>query len=268
MGMKILALAKHVPESTAAIKIKADRSGIETAGIKFVMNPFCEFAVEEALRIRERHTAAAAEISVLTLGGAAAADVIRTAYAMGVDNGIHLCDDAFSGVDELMTARIIAAAVRSRNFDLILAGKHAIDYDSGQLGPALAECLGWPHVGAVTSIEWAGDFKSLTARRRIEGAEEVVEVRLPCLLTCEKGLNEARYPSLPGLMKAKKKPIETLDALALGLNKSEISTDACATRTGEFSPPPPRPPGRMLTGEPADVARELVRILREEERLI
>lgn len=265
MGMKILVLVKLVPDSATAIKVKADGSGIETAGVKFVMNPFCEFAVEEALRIKERNAALGAEVTALTLGPAAAADAIRTAYAMGVDQGIHLCDDAFNGLDELAAAKVIAAAIKSRGFELVLAGKHAIDYDSGQLGPALAEYLGWPHVGAVTAIEWAADFKSLTARRRIEGAEEVVNVKLPALITAEKGLNDARYPSLPGLMKAKKRPIETLNAAALGLAASDL---APATKMGQFSPPPPRPPGRMLSGTPEDMARELVRILREEEKAI
>ncbi len=263
--MKILALAKHVPESTTNIKVKADGSGIETVGVKFVMNPFCEFAVEEALRIREKNAAAGIEVTVLTLGPAAAADVVRTAYAMGADQGVHLCDDAFTSIDEIAAARTIAAAIKSRGFDLIIAGKHAIDYDSGQVGPALAECLGWPHVGAVVAIEWAADMKSMTVRRRIEGAEEVVNIKLPCLLTCEKGLNEARYPSLPGLMKAKKKPIETLNLAAVGVAQADI---ASATKMGEFAPPPPRPPGRMLKGSPEEMAKELARILREEEKLI
>ncbi|MFO0972250.1 MAG: electron transfer flavoprotein subunit beta/FixA family protein [Phycisphaerae bacterium] len=266
MGMKILALVKHVPESTAAIKVKADGSGIESTGLKMVMNPFCEFAIEEALRIKERHAALGAEITVLTLGPAAAAEVIRTAYAMGADQGVHLCDDALAGADELMCAKAIAAAVKPRGFDLILAGKLAIDYDSGQVGPALAEWLDWPHVGAVQAIEWAGDFKSITVRRRIEGAEEVVEVQLPCLITCEKGLNEARYPSLPGLMKAKKRPIETLNLAALGLSAADVN--APATKMAEFAPPPPRPPGRKLAGSPEEMAKELARILREEEKLI
>lgn len=268
MAMKVLALAKFVPESTATIKVRADGSGIETAGVKFVMNPFCEFAVEEALRIREKNPSAGVEVTALTLGPAAAAEAIRTAYAMGADHGIHITDDGLDGVDELTTARIIAGAIKSRGFDLVLAGKHAIDYDSGQLGPALAEYLGWPHVGAVVAIEWAGDLKSATVRRRIEGAEEVVEIKLPCLLTAEKGLNEARYPSLPGLMKAKKRPIETLNLAACGLSKSDVSPEACTTRMTQFSPPPPRPPGRMLSGTPEEMAVELVRILREEEKLI
>lgn len=266
--MKLLTLVKYVPESTTNIKVKADGSGIETTGVKFVMNPFCEFAVEAALQFKEKNAGAAAEITALTVGPAASVEVLRTAFAMGVDHAVHLADDAFVGLDELSLARVVAAAIKDSNFDLILAGKHAIDYDSGQFGPALAEALGWPHVGAVTQIDWASDFKSATVRRRIEGAEEVVEVRLPALLTVEKGLCEPRYPSLPGLMKAKKRPVDTKNAAALGLSAGDVSRETAATRMGELAPPPPRPPGRMLSGEPADMAKELVRILRDEEKII
>jgi electron transfer flavoprotein beta subunit len=266
--MKILTLVKCVPESTTAIKVKPDGSGIETAGVKFVMNPFCEFAVEASLQFKEKNAGASAEITALTVGPAAHADVLRTAFAMGVDHAIHVCDDALNGIDELATARVIAAAIKDGGFEVIIAGKHAIDYDSGQVGPALAESLGWPHVGAVIAIEWAADFKSCTVRRRIEGAEEVVTVKLPALLTVDKGLCEPRYPSLPGLMKAKKRPIDTKDLAALGLSPADFSKEAVGTWMGEFSPPPPRPPGRKLTGEPADMAKELVRILREEVKAI
>lgn len=266
--MKILTLVKCVPESTTNIRVKGDGSGIETAGVKFVMNPFCEFAVEAALQIREKNAAAKAEITALTLGPAAHADVLRTAYAMGVDHAVHLCDDAFGGADEIATARIIAAAVKDAGYELIVAGKHAIDYDSGQVGPALAECLGWPHAGAVIGIEWAADYKSATVRRRIEGAEEVVEVKLPALLTIDKGLVEPRYPSLPGLMKAKKRPIETRDAASLGLSAGDLSKESMGTWMGEFAPPPPRPPGRKLSGAPEEMAKELARILRDEVKAI
>jgi len=266
--MKVLALAKYVPESTSNIRTKADGSGIETAGIKNVMNPFCEFAVEAALQFKEKCPGAVAEITVLTVGPAAAVDVIRTAYAMGVDHGLHLCDDAFNGIDEIATARVIAAAVKDGGFEVIFGGKHAIDYDSGQVGPALAEALNIPHVGAVTAIEWSGDFKSATVRRRIEGAEEVVQVRLPALFTAEKGLCEPRYPSLPGLMKAKKRPVDTKNAAALGLSAADFSREKLGTWMGEFAPPPPRAAGRKLTGEPAEMAKELVRILHQEEKVI
>ena len=266
--MKVLALVKHVPDSTTTIKVKEDGSGIETTGVKFVMNPFCEFGVEAALRLREKNPGANAEVTALTLGPSDSVNVLRTAYAMGVDKVIHLCDDLFANLDELTAARVIATAIKDMEFDVILAGKLAIDYDSGQAGPALAECLGWPHVGAVVNIEWGGDFKSATVRRRIEGAEEVVEVRFPCLLTCDKGLGEPRYPSLPGLMKAKKKPVDVKDTATLGFSAADLSREASATWMGEFAPPPPRPPGRMLKGEPEEAAKELVKLLRDEEKMI
>src|SRR5690606_36000305 len=110
---------------------------------------------------------------------AAAVEVLRTAFAMGVENGVHLLDPAFAGLDDLGVARVLAAAIKDQNYDIIFAGKHAIDYDRGQVGPALAELLNMPHVGAVTGIEWAADYKSSTVRRRIEVAEEVVQVQLP-----------------------------------------------------------------------------------------
>jgi len=266
--MKLLALIKHVPESTAKIKVKEDGGDIETAGVKFILNPFCEFAVEAALQFREKNAAAAAEITAMTLGPAKAVDALRTAYAMGVDQAVHLCDDLFTGLDDLAVARVLAAAIKDRGFDIVFTGKYAIDYDRGQVGPALAECLCWPHVGTVTDIEWGGDFKSATARRRIEGAEEVVEVQFPALFAIDKGYVEPRYPSLPGLMKAKKKPIETLDAATLGFGADDLGTGAMATRMTDYAPPPPRPPGRKIEGEPEAAVKELVRILHEEEKVI
>jgi electron transfer flavoprotein beta subunit len=266
--MKILTLVKNVPDSTAAIKVKDDGTGIETAGVKFVMNAFCEFAVEAALQLKEKNPAASAEITALTVGTADDVSVLRTAYAMGIDHATLLSDDLFKDLDDLTTARVVAAAIKDAGFDLILAGKLAIDYDNGHVGPALAEHLGWPHVGTVAAIDWADDFSSATVRRRIEGAEEVVQVTLPCLLTIEKGLCEPRYPSLPGLMKAKKKPIDTKDAAALGLGASDLSREAVGTWVADFAPPPPRPEGRRLEGEPEQTAKELVRILRNEEKII
>ncbi len=264
--MKVLVLVKHVPDSTANIKVKDDGSGIETKGVKYVMNPFCEFAVEAALQLKEKNPGANAEITALTLGPATTVDVLRTAYAMGVDKATHLCDDLFVDLDEMTTAKVIAAAIKDEGYDVILGGKQAIDYDSGQLGPALAELLGIPHVGTVVNIEWGGDFKSAVVRRRVEGAEEVVEVQFPAILLAEKGLCEPRYPSLPGLMKAKKKPVDVKDAAALGFSAGDLARDATPTRMGEFAPPPPRPPGRMLEGEPEEQVKELVKILRNEEK--
>jgi len=266
--MKVLSLIKFVPESTAKIKVLPDGSDIDAKGVKFVMDPFCEFAVEAALQFREKNAGANAEITALTLGPDQAGDVLRTAYAMGVDKAVHLNDPAFAGIDDLMVARVIAAAIKDEGFDVIFAGKYAIDYDRGQVGAALAECLGIPHVGTVTDIEWAGDFTSATAKRRIEGAEEIVEVQLPALFTIEKGYVEARYPSLPGLMKAKKKPIDAKRAADLGFSADDLGAANAGTQMYGFAPPPPRPPGRKIEGEPEQQVAEMVRILREEEKII
>lgn len=266
--MKLLALVKHAPDSTSNITVKADGSGIETAGIKFVMNPFCEFAVEAALQFREKNAAAAAEVTAMTLGPADSVASLRTAYAMGVDSVVHLCDDAFETLDDLMVARVLAAAIKDGGYDIIFCGKSAIDYDCGQVGPALAECLGLPHVGTVTNIEWGDGLKSATARRRIEGAEEVVEVQLPAIFAIDKGYVEPRYPSLPGLMKAKKKPVEVKDAASLGFVAEQLAASAMGTTMAQFAPPPPRPDGRKIEGDAAEAAKELVRILRDEEKII
>jgi len=266
MGMRILTLVKQVPDSTAVIKVLPDRSGIETAGLKLILNPFDEFAVELALRLRESRQDVE-DIAVLAVGPEKVVEAIRTALAMGADRGIHIQDPSLESHNEVLLAEVMAAAVRrcSPPFDLILTGKQAIDMDSGELGPAVAEFLGWPHVGAVTGFELAGDGKSFTARRRIEAAEEVVECPLPALLTIEKGLVEPRYPSLPNLMKAKRKPVEALAAADLpGFAGRQRGATALAGMSG----PPPRPACKFLDGEPPEMARELVRLLRQEAKVI
>jgi len=264
--MKVLVVVRQVPDSTTAIKIRPDGRDIERTGVKMVVNPFDEFAIELAVQLREKR-ADVTGITALIVGPAAAGEALRTALAVGADDGVHLQDPAFDTLDELQLAALIAAVVRDGGYDLILLGKQEIDLDSGQLGPALAECLDWPHVGATVKAEFAADGRSLTAHRRIEGAEEVIEVRLPAVLTIDKGLCEMRYPSLPNLMKAKKKPVRTLGA-------ADVSGLAAATsalggiRMQDLRPPPERPPGKIIPGEPEQAARELVRLLREEAKVI
>jgi electron transfer flavoprotein beta subunit len=253
-----------VPDSTTAIKIRADGQDIDRTGVKMVVNPFDEFAIEQAVQLREKRKDVEAA-TALIVGPAQAAEALRTALAVGCDDGIHLQDPAFDALDELQLAALIAAVVKDRGYGLILIGKQEIDLDSGQLGPALAELLDLPHVGATVKLEVADDGKSFTARRRIEGAEEVVQVPLPALLTCDKGLCEMRYPSLPNLMKAKKKPVQVLKAADVpGFATSAVG----GTQLHTFQPPPERPPGKLIPGEPEEAARELVRLLREEAKAI
>jgi electron transfer flavoprotein beta subunit len=264
--MKVLVVVRQVPDSTTTIRIRPDAQDIERAGVKMVVNPFDEFAIEQAVQLREKRKDVTAA-TALIVGPAAAAEALRTALAVGADDGIHLQDEAFDKLDELQAAALIAAVSKSGGYDLILIGKQEIDLDSGQLGPALAELLDVPHIGATVKLEIADDGKSFTARRRIEGAEEVVQVPLPAVLTCDKGLCEMRYPSLPNLMKAKKKPVKTLKASDVP-GFAEVTAALGGTRLHTFQPPPERPPGKLIPGEPEQAAKELVRLLREEAKVI
>ena len=264
--MKILVVLKQVPDSTTNIKIRPDGGDIERAGVKMVVNPFDEFAIEQAVRLKEKRSDVES-VTALIVGPAQASEAMRTALAVGADQGIHLQDEAFDRLDELQFAALIAAAVKNGGYDLIITGKQEIDLDSGQLGPALAELLDIPHVGAATKLEVAEDGKSFVANRRIEGAEEVVEVPLPALLTADKGLCEMRYPSLPNLMKAKRKPVQALKAADVA-GLADATAGVGGMTLNRFEPPPERPPGKVLDGEPEEAAKELVRLLREEAKAL
>lgn len=264
--MKILVLVRQVPDSTTNIRIRPDGEDIERAGVKMVLNPFSEFAIELAVQLREKRSDVS-QITVLTVGPATALDALRTALAIGADDGIHLQDPVFDRLDELQTAALMAHTVRDKGYDLIIRGKQEIDLDSGQVGPALAELLDLPHVGAITRFELAADGRSFVASRRVEGAEEVVEVQLPALVTVDKGLVECRYPSLPNLMKAKKKPVVTLSATDFG-DLAAIVGDIGGTEMHRLEPPPQRPPGKILKGDTAETVRQLVRLLRDEAKVI
>jgi len=264
--MKILVVVRQVPDSTTPIKIRPDGQDIDRAGVKMVVNPFDEFALEQAVQYREKRKDVAS-VTALIVGPAAAGEALRTALAVGADDGLHLDDEAFGQLDELQTAALLAAVARGGGYDRILIGKQEIDLDSGQLGPALAELLDVPHVGAVVKLELAEDGRALVARRRIEGAEEIVQVPLPALLTVDKGLCEMRYPSLPNLMKAKKKPVKVMKVADVP-GFAEATGALGGTRMHAFQPPPERPPGKLIAGEPEQAAKELVRLLREEAKVL
>ena len=263
--MRILTVVKQVPDSNVTVKVTADGKGIETAGLKQVLDPFDEFSVELAVQLKEKRKDVS-EVVALIVGPDKAAEALRVALAMGADRGIHVSDPALETKDELFHAAVVAAAIakEAEPFDLVVTGKYNIDLDAGAVGPALAEYLGWPHVGATTGLEIADDGGSFVARRRIEGAEEVLEGKLPVVLTIEKGMVEPRYPSLPNLMKAKKKPVAALCAADLGLDPA----GQAGVEFVSLSPPPPRPPCKMVEGEPEEMAKELVRLLREEAKVV
>ncbi len=261
--MRLLVVAMQVPDSRAAVRVLEDGSGIDPAGMKFVCSPFDEFAVEQAVQIRERDWDVE-EIVVLTAGDASASGVLRTALAMGADRGVHLLGDSLPLHDEIAMARLLAATVKHAGLepDLVLCGKKVIDNDSGELGPALAEYLGLPHIGGICSLELNDEASRARVHRRMDGGDLVMEVDLPLLLTCDKGLVDPRYPALPMIMKAKKKPVDTIDASTLADQSEPSTTFVCLQAPSE------RPPCRVLDGTPEEMARELVGLLRKEAKVL
>ncbi len=249
--MRIAVCVKRVPDTESRIKIGADGKSIDESGVKFVMNPYDEFAVEEALRLKEK--AGAGEVVILSLGPDAAQETIRTALAMGADRGVLL--KAAPSPDPLVAARAIAAELKDGGFDLILFGKIAIDDYSQAVGTMVGELLGLPSVSAVAHLELA-DGKG-TAEREIEGGMEVVEFTLPAVITADKGLNEPRYPALKGIMAAKKKPLEVkvADATPGGVTVLELCL------------PPARKEGRIVGEGPAAVPA-LLAALRNEAKVL
>jgi electron transfer flavoprotein beta subunit len=265
--VNIVALVKCVPDTEAKIKINADASGIDTQGVKFVMNPYDEFAVEESLLIKEK--TGDAKVTVIALGPDRVVEVLRTALAMGADEAVHVSDPAFEGGDSQANARVLAETIKLLGgADLIFGGKQGIDYDAAQTCVAIAEYLDMPQALIVTEFTLADDGKSATAKRRIEGGDEIVELDLPAVVTCEKGLNEPRYASLPGIMKAKKKEIRKVALSDLPLEAGAAGSEAAQASIVKFHPLPERPPVKMIEGEPAQQAKELVRLLREEAKVI
>lgn len=250
--MKIACCLKRVPDSETRVKIAADGKSLDEAGVKFVLNPYDEFAVEEALRRKEK--AGQGEVAVICLGPAAGQETIRTALAMGADRGVLLQADKVPA-DGLETAKALAAELKGTSWDLILFGKMAIDDYSAQVGPMVAELLGLPCVTAISHLDIDGTKG--VAEREVEGGIEVVEFPLPAVLTADKGLNEPRYPALKGIMAAKKKPLEVKKA-DLGAGSQEIVA---------LTLPPERKEGRVV-GEGAAAVPELVRLLREEAKVL
>lgn len=250
--MKIAVCLKRVPDSETRVKIASDGKSLDEAGVKFILNPYDEFAVEEALRRQQQ--AGRGEVVVVALGPAAAQETIRTALAMGADRGVLLQADRIPS-DGLEVAKLLAAELKGGGYDLILFGKMAIDDYNHQVGPMVAELLGLPCVTAIAHLDLA-DGKG-TAEREIEGGVEVVEFPLPAVLTTDKGLNEPRYPALKGIMAAKKKPLDTKPT-PVGVGGLEVLA---------LTPPPQRKEGKIV-GEGAAAIPELLRLLREEAKVL
>lgn len=257
--MKIFVCIKQVPDTETRIQIKADKSGIEETGVKWVMNPYDEYAVEEALKIKEAK--GSGSVTVITVGPKArAAESLRTAMAMGADDAIVI--DATEALDNYWTAKALATVIQKEGaFDLILTGKLAIDDNAASVPQMVAELLGVPHVTVVSKLTVGS---ALSAEREIEGgARQVFEIQGPCVIAANKGLNTPRYASLPGIMKAKKKPLKEISLSDAGVASAKLKV-----RYKDFQLPPEKPAVKMIGGDPATQAKELVRLLLDEAKVL
>ncbi len=257
--MKIFVCVKQVPDTETKIKLKPDASGIDTTGIKWVMNPYDEYAVEEAVKTRDGGKAT--NVTVLSVGPKArAVETLRTALAMGADDAIVI--DAPEDADSAMTAKALAAAIEAEGeYSMVMTGKLAIDDNLASVGQMLAEALGIPHATVISKLE-QGD--TLIAEREVEGGtKEIVQLNKPALIAANKGLNMPRYPSLPGIMKAKKKIIKELTLDSLGVSAADARTKHTA-----FKLPPDKPAVKMIDGDPATQAKTLATLLRQEAKVL
>jgi electron transfer flavoprotein beta subunit len=263
--VNIVVLLKQVPDTETKIKIGADGKSLDTSDIKWIINPYDEYAVEAALRLQD---SVGAKVTILSMGPERAVESIRTALAMGADQGILVDDPATEGSDALSKAKVLSAALRSLDFDLVFCGHRAVDDDENQVGIMVAELLALPHLGLAVSLEVEdGRVKII---RPTEGARVTLEAAVPALVTFggAHAVWNPRYASLPGIMKAKKKPLETKSIADLGLSPEDVGIQAAKVKVTSVELPAERQPGRVIEGEIAEKAKELVRLLHEEAKVI
>ena len=262
--MKSIVCLKEVPDTETRIEVRDGAVVVE--GVQYVVNPYDEYALEEALKWQEAY---GGTVTLVSLGPERARESILKGLAMGADEVYHLSDEAFLGGDAFATAKALAAAIaKLGDYDAIFCGKQAVDDDDAAVGIILAELLDLPHVSVVSKLEIAADAMSARAERDIEGGREVVELPLPAVFTTQKGLNEPRYPSFRGIRQARKKPFNQWTVADVGLDAGEVGAAGAMVEVVEVLPPPERPAGRIIPGEPAEAAKEVVRLLREEAKII
>jgi electron transfer flavoprotein beta subunit len=251
--VKILATVKRVPDPETSIKVKPDGSGIVTDNIKWVINPFDEIAIEEALRIKEK--VAGSEVVLVSIGASVVQEQLRTGLAMGADRAVlAVSDDA---LDPLAVARVLAKVIETEKPDLVLMGKQAIDDDSNAAGQMLAELLGWPQATYASKVELGGDQKSASVTREVDGGLETLSFPLPAIVTTDLRLNEPRYASLPGIMKARKKELKEVPVASLGVDV------APKVKVVKMDPPPKRQAGKKV-----ESVEQLVQLLHTEAKVI
>jgi electron transfer flavoprotein beta subunit len=256
--MEIVVCIKRTPDTTARVKPSGDGKALDPQGVEFIINPYDELAIEQAVRTKEK---LGGTVTAVMLDPEANQTIMRKAMAMGIDKGIIL--QGGQTFDAFGVAKALAGAIQKQKFDIVFCGKQGIDDDNYQVPSMLAYLLGIPRVNVVIKMDIADNI--VTANRQIEGGEEVVKMKLPCLVSCQRGLNEPRFPSLKGIMDAKKKPLEVVK-----LDSFESTLDVV-----KLESPPSRPPGRIVAnvnGKTADDVRkasqELIRLLKEEAKVL
>jgi electron transfer flavoprotein beta subunit len=256
--MNIIVCIKQVPETTE-VKINPETNTLIREGVPSIVNPFDENAIEAALKLREKNSG---KVTVITMGPPQAAEALKSALAMGVDDVILVSDRAFAGSDTWATSYTLAQTIKKLgSFDLIICGKQAIDGDTAQVGPGIAEWLNLPQVTFAVKIEVDGNKAKV--ERLLEEVNEVVETPLPAVLTVVKQINEPRMPSLKGMMKAKKAEIKTLKAEDIQADSKNIGLDGSPTQVIKIFTPPPKSGGEILDGDPGEVVSNLIAKIKE-----
>lgn len=256
--MNIVVCIKQVPDTETQIKIAGDGASIDQSEIKWIMNPYDEFGVEEALKLKEAN---GGEVTVVGAGPQRVTEALRTALAMGADKALLIEDEGLYGADPMQVARILAAALKDLSPDIVFLGQRAVDDDCGLVAPALAELLDMPNLSVITKLEVSGG--QATAHRPVEGRTLVLRAPLPVVISAQKGLNEPRYASLPGIMKAKKKPLETKTPADLGVEREDL------IQVTAITPPPQRGGGVTIEGgTPQEMAANLAQVLRDQVKVI
>jgi len=258
--MKIAVCLKLVPATTAEIRVAADGASLALAGVETIISPYDEYALEAALKLREANPGST--IQAITAGNDDALKCLQHAFSVGADSGLHIKS---ASLDARAAAKAVAAALATDKPDLVLCGRQAIDDDQWLFPGALAEALDFAHVTAVSALAQSADKSGFQCRRRIEGGELVIDAKLPAVITCDKGLNEPRAPTLKGRLDAKKKQPVVKTPADLGVSDADLAPALDVTK---YAPPPQKTPGKIISSPAKEAAAELVRLLRDEAKVV
>lgn len=261
--MKILVLLKKTPDTETKIELSADASQIDHSNTKFIINPYDEFAIEEALQIKEK--LGSGEVVIASFGDAGCKDLIVKGLAMGADRGVLVGNEGLENTDSLGVAKVLKALIESEQASLVLCGKQAIDDDNMHVGTMVAELLDWPHVNVANKVTIEGE--SCTVEREVEGGQvEVHQFNLPGVIGANKSLNTPRYTSLPGIMKAKRKPFDNKSVSDLGLSNDDL---ASSINLVGLEYPAEKPAGQLFQGEDVEtMVGKVVQLLRDEAKVL